>query len=292
MWTATSSGHEIGLVDGRIRCRTKAGKMLATVPSALKADPAVLKLTQLIEWLARHDVHCRAEVERWMVNSLPVPLAALVQLWPDPSWQRALKDLIVRPAPLPGALTVASMPAPGAEIGLLRAVDAEQGVELATPAGDSIWVGTAALSIPHPALLPNLDVLRNAVAGLGVEQTVQQVFREVYQRPATIDVDASRVGDWSGGRFPQLRHLTGRAASLGYLVRGGFAAQKIFEAGRTIEALVWLGSGAPDVEAETGSLGWRDGQQDWLPLAEVGPVAWSEGARMAAGIFAGRVGEV
>jgi hypothetical protein len=276
-WTRTTSGHEVGLVDGKIRCRNKAGKTLRTVPSALKDDPTVVGLKQLLDWLARHEATCQAEVERWMVRSLPMPLPVLVQLWPDPAWQRSLKDLVVRPADEPDA-----------EVGLLRAVDAEQGAGLVTLDGDTVWVDAAALSAPHPVLLPDLVELRGFVVDLGVEQVVPQLFREIYPRPDDVDLRATQVSDWSGGRFAQLRHLTGRATSQGYAVRGGFAAQKIFEAGRTVEARFWVGSDSPDAEAETGELGWIDDQSRPLPLAEVGPVAWSEGARMAARIHAGR----
>jgi hypothetical protein len=115
------------------------------------------------------------------------------------------------------------------------------------------------------------------------------LFREIWLRPADVDPRATSVSDWSGGRFAQLRHLTGRATGQGYAVRGGFASQKIFEAGRPIDARFWVGSDSPDEETETGELGWVDERARAVPLAEVGPVAWSEGARMAARIYAGRI---
>jgi hypothetical protein len=276
-WIRTSSGHEVGLVGGKISCRNQAGKVLRSVPSSLKDDPAVVGLKQLTEWLARHEANCQAEVEKWMVRSLPVPLAVLVEVWPDPSWQRALTDLVVRPAE----------PA-DAEVGLLRAVDPEQGAGLVTLDGDTVWVRAEAL-LPHPVLLPELAELRGFVVDLEVEQVVPQLFREVWPRPEQIDPRATSVSDWAGGQFKQLRHLTSRATGQGYAVRGGYATQKVFEAGRSIEARFWVGSDSPDMEAETGDLGWVDEQSRAVPLAEVGPVAWSEGARMAARIHAGRV---
>ena len=277
-WTRTASGHEVGLIDGKISCRNQAGKVLRSVPSALKDDPAVVGLKQLQEWLARHENNARAAVERWMVRSLPLRLAVLVQLWPDPSWQRALKDLVVHPAD-----------APEGDLGLLRAVDADRGAGLVTLDGDTVWVSAEVLTAPHPVLLPDLAELRGFVVDLGVEQVVPQLFREIHTRPDGVDPKSSAVSDWSGGRFEQLRHLTGRATAQGYAVRGGFATQKVFEAGRMVEAQFWVGSDSPDMAAETGDLGWVDEQNRPLTLAEVGPVAWSEGARMAARIHAGRV---
>jgi hypothetical protein len=277
-WTRTASGHEIGIVDGRIGCRNKAGKLLRSVPSTLKDDPAVIGLKQLLEWLTRHQASCQAEVEKWMVRSLPVPLTVLVQLWPDPSWQRSLTDLAVRPAGPPEA-----------EVGLLRSVDEKRGAGLVTLDGDTIWVQAKALAVPHPVLLPDLDDWRGFAVDLGIEQVVPQLFREVWPRPAPVDPGSTSVPDWSGARFQQLRHLTGRATSQGYAVRGGYAVHKVFEAGRSVEARLWIGSDSPEMDAETGELGWVDAQSQALALAEVGPVAWSEGVRMAARIHAGRI---
>jgi hypothetical protein len=81
----TRSGHEVALLEGRVVCRNSAGKQLRSVPASLRDDPAVFGLRQLAEWLTRHEFACRSDVETWMVRSLPVPLAALIQLWPDPS---------------------------------------------------------------------------------------------------------------------------------------------------------------------------------------------------------------
>jgi hypothetical protein len=42
------------------------------------------------------------------------------------------------------------------------------------------------------------------------------------------------------------------------------------------------------VEAYTGDLLWVDGDEQALPLGSVGPVAYSEGVRMASSIHAAR----
>jgi hypothetical protein len=145
------------------------------------------------------------------------------------------------------------------------------------------------VSLPHPALLADLEELRGFVVDLGVEQTVPQLFRETWSRPRAADLAATSVDDWSGGRFAQLRHLTGRVTGQGYVLRGGFATVTIFEDASAVEARMWVGSDSPDAEASTGELGWVDETGRSLALGEVGPVAWSEGARMAARIHAGRV---
>lgn len=244
----------------------------------MKDDPVVIGLRQTLEWLGRHEVACAAQVEAWMVRSLPVPLAVLSRVWPDPSWQRALRDLVVRP--YGEAVT---------ELGLLRDVDAARGVGVVTLDGDTVWVHGEAMALPHPVLMSDLDEFRGFVADLGVEQVVPQLFREIWVRPAQVDAGATSVQDWAGGRFQQLRHLTGRATSQGYTVRGGYATLKLFEDLRPLEARFWVGSEDPSAEAETGELGWIDANARSVRLDQVGPVAWSEGARMAARIFAGRV---
>lgn len=277
-WTTTASGHAVGLVDGKVVVRNKAGKLLRSVPSALRDDPAVVGLRQLLEWLGRHEQECRATVETWMVRSLPVPLAVLARVWPDESWRAALTDLVVEPH---GGR--------GAEPGLLRDVDPVKGAGLVTLDGDSVWVKARSLSVPHPVLLRDLEDLRGFVSELGVEQVVPQLYRSVHVRGKEVDLAAISVDDWAGGRFAQLRHATSRVTGQGYTVRGGYATVKVFEDGRFIDARLWIGSDAPDVEAETGELGWTDQRGGAVPLGKVGPVAWSEGTRMAARVYAGCV---
>ncbi|GAB6901667.1 DUF4132 domain-containing protein [Kineosporia succinea] len=277
-WTKTASGHEVALDEGVLRCRNSSGRLLKSVPASLKDDPVVVQLRQVAEWLTRHEASCLAQVETWMVRSLPVPLGLLTEVWPDESWQRALRDLVVRSSA-------------GGELGLLRAVDAEKGIGLVTLEGDTVFVPAPEVEIPHPVLLADLDELREFVTDLGVEQTVSQLFREITPRPSGLRPRDTSLSDFSGGAFGELRFLTGRANSLGYAVRGGYASLRVWEGGRPLDARYWLGSDAPEGPAWTGELGWVDEASRPVPLTEVGPVAWSEGARMAARIFAGRTTE-
>ena len=70
-------------------------------------------------------------------------------------------------------------------------------------------------------------------------------------------------------------------------MRGGYAVCRVFEDGRTVEARCWVGADDPYYETETGDLVFTDRQGTALPLGQVGPVAWSEGTRMAAALYAG-----
>ncbi len=137
-------------------------------------------------------------------------------------------------------------------------------------------------------LLDDLEELREFAVELGVEQRAQQLFREVWHRPSTLDADATSVEDHAGGVFKELRFLHGRATQLGYRVRGGYAVCSVWEEARGVEARVWIGDYDGYVETETGPLVWTDAAGRVLKLGRVGPVAWSEGMRMAAALYAGR----
>ncbi len=113
----------------------------------------------------------------------------------------------------------------------------------------------------------------------------------MWHRPPGQDAAATAVDTYAGGRYKELRELLGRCARLGYRVRGGYAVVPVVEAGVTLEARLWVGDYYEYDECETGSLSWTGPDGKVLPVGEVGPVAWSEGMRMAAGLYAGRTTE-
>ena len=63
---------------------------------------------------------------------------------------------------------------------------------------------------------------------------------------------------------------------------------QVWERGGQVVASVWLGDYDPWSETETGPLEFTTAAGGSLPLDDVGPVAWSEGMRMAAALYAGR----
>ncbi|MER7187300.1 DUF4132 domain-containing protein [Streptomyces hyaluromycini] len=275
MGWVTAGDYEVALDDGKVVCRNAAGRRLRSVPAKLADDPAVLGLRQLAEWLERHERQCLADVERWMTRSLPVPLAVLTQVWPDPAWQAALRDLVVTGAD-------------GEVAGFLRDADAGRGLGLVDLDGDTVRIAPELVRLPHPVLLEDLEELREFAVELGVEQKAQQLFREVWHRPAALDAEGTQIEEYAGGVFKELRFLHGRATQLGYRVRGGYAVCSVLEEGRGVEARVWIGDYDSYFETETGPLAWTDPAGRTLRLGQVGPVAWSEGMRMAAALYAGR----
>ncbi|MFD4508925.1 DUF4132 domain-containing protein [Streptomyces sp. NPDC058457] len=275
MGWVTAGDYEVALDDGKVVCRNTAGRRLKSVPAKLADDPAVLGLRQLAEWLERHERQCLADVERWMTRSLPVPLAVLAQVWPDPAWQAALRDLVVTGTD-------------GEVAGFLRDADAGRGLGLVDLDGDTVRIAPELVRLPHPVLLEDLEELREFAVELGVEQKAQQLFREVWHRPAALDAEGTQIEEYAGGVFKELRFLHGRATQSGYRVRGGYAVCSVLEEGRGVEARVWIGDYDSYFETETGPLAWTDPAGRTLRLGQVGPVAWSEGMRMAAALYAGR----
>ncbi|GAA2881715.1 hypothetical protein Acy02nite_16320 [Actinoplanes cyaneus] len=277
-WVSAGADYEVS-VDGRkVIARTAAGKPLRSVPKAIKDHEVVTGLRQLIEWLARHEASCRAEVERWMIRSLPVPAAVLTQVWADEAWRAALRDLVVVPV---GA-------DPGAAA-LLRDADPDKGLGVVDLDGESTRLTAEQILIPHPVRLPDLADLREFAADLGVEQGTLQLFREVWHKPADEAGQRRELSRYSAARFKELRHVQSRATSAGYRVQGGTAIVRIWEDGRPVIASVWIGEGDPGYETETSDLSFTDAAGERLATAEVPPVAWSEGLRMAAHLHAGRV---
>jgi len=281
-WMATAAGYEVTLRGGDVVCRNAAGRELRTVPKAVRDDPVTAGLRQLEEWLGRHEAGCRADVERWMVRSLPVPAALLAEVWTDDAWRVALTDLVVARSDGTGW--------DPDDVGFLREAG-EKGIGVVNLDGETVRMAADVVVIPHPVLLADLDDLREFAADLEVDQSVPQLFRETWLRPAGLDPAATSVADYAGGHFAELRHLTARAGSLGYQVRGGYAVCRVFEGDRTVEARSWVGSDDPYYATDTGDLVFTGRAGATLPLGEVGPVAWSEGMRMAAGLYAGRVVE-
>ncbi|GIJ66920.1 DUF4132 domain-containing protein [Virgisporangium ochraceum] len=284
-WLSAVEGYEVALVGGKVASRRVGGRPLKTVPKPVREHDTTLGLVQTQEWLARHDLACRAEVEKWLIRSLPVPVAVLTAVWPDPSWRAPLTDVIVAPID-------DSSGDGGAwqldDAGFLRDADPARGLGVVNLDGDSMWLDPRRVALPHPVVLEELDDLREFATELGLSQGTPQLHREVWVKPAGKEARDAELSRYAGGRYEELRHLTARAGTLGYRVRGGSAVCQVWERGGQVVASVWLGDYDPWSETETGPLEFTTAAGGALPLDDVGPVAWSEGMRMAAALYAGR----
>jgi hypothetical protein len=267
-WIDAGSGYALGIRDDRIVARNSKGKVLASVPKDLKEGDAFVRLADALEGLEAHAAECRETVETWMLRSLPVPRAVLAAVWPDAEWRGLLENVIIVTDDLAG---------------LLRGVDPARGLGIVTLDGDTVWIAADTVRIPHPILIGDLDDWRALVADLALTQGLSQLFRETFAKPA-VEAESWSVDEWSGAEFELLASAMNEARRGGWRVRAGSACCAILEGGRIVEARYDLGEGDPMYETTTGDLYWVGPEGATLPLGEVGPVAWSEGMRMAATI--------
>ncbi|MEV8585562.1 DUF4132 domain-containing protein [Streptomyces sp. NPDC051180] len=275
-WLTAGEGYEITLEDGRVVARRTGGRQLKTLPKGLRDDPEVDRLRRLSEWLDRHVAACVAQVDTWMVSSLPVPTELIARVWPDEAWRSALRDMAV----------VGEDPD---EVGFLRDVTGDGELRLLDLDGETVRLSPRTVTLPHPVLLPDLDDVRDFAAELGITQRVEQIHRATWDGPGTGHAEtATEVRRYAGGKFASRFGLAARATALGYRVSGGYATCKVRDGGRGTEASVWIGEPYWDGESETGGLTWHDEDGRAVRLTDVGPVAWSEGMRMAAALYAGR----
>jgi len=284
-WVDAGKGYQLTLDDGKLAAKNDKGKRLSSVPKEVKDGDVADQLEALRDWLVEHDRECVAQVEQWMLRSLPVPRAVLEAVWEDPSWKKPLENAVVVAVKADGGHDLA-------RAGLFRGVDAKKGVGIVDLDGETGWLATDRVAIPHPILIHELDGWRELVTQLGVSQGIAQLHRETHPKPPEIAAAAgTSIDKFEDGKFAMLMHAVGKARALGYKVRGGFATCQVWDGGAVSEARFWIGADSPDSETYTGQLSWVDGKERGLKLAEVGPVAFSEGMRMAAAIYAARVVE-
>jgi hypothetical protein len=284
-WVDAGKGYQITLDAGKLAARNDKGKRLASVPKEIKDGDAADQLEALRDWLVEHDRECIATVEQWMLRSLAVPRAVLQAVWDDPAWRKPLENAVV--------VTVTADGGHDHErAGLFRGVDPRKGVGVVDADGETAWLSAERVALPHPILIPQLEAWRELITQLGVAQGIAQLHRETHAKPAALAASpATAIDQFEEGKFAMLMHAVGKARQLGFKVRGGFATCKTWDAGAVAEARYWIGADSPDGETYTGALSWVDGRERGLKLAEVGPVAFSEGMRMASAIYAARVVE-
>lgn len=279
-WIPAEKDYEVALSDGKLICRNPKGKQLASLPRWLKDGETVQELTALKDWLAQHEAECRESLELWMLRSLPVAQKVLLEIWPDPAWSGLLKNLVV--------CAVKGNDLDRAESGFLLDVDPKKGVGVVDLDGETEWIKSESVALPHPILLEELNDYRELSVELGFEQALDQLFRQTFKPDAEM-LEKSSIQEFSGGKFEMLTHVMGLCRRLGYRVKGGSATCPVWENGKLTEARFWIGADAPEYETWTGELVFTDDRERSVPIREVGPVAFSEGMRMASAIYAKRV---
>lgn len=280
VWLPADDGYAIGVQEGKLVSRNPQGKRLAAVPKAVKQSELAEQLEAMCEWLDEHRTECLRRIELWMLRSLPVPTAVLASVWPDADWRELLTNLVVAAVDDRGGPEAT-------RLGLLRGVDASKGIGVVDRDGETRWLDSPAVVIPHPILIDGLDDLRGIAADMSFSQAVEQLFRAVYAARES-QRSEDRVGEFANGKFAQLNFADGLCRRLGYPVRGGYACCRVWEHEAPIEARYWIGADSPESETYTGDLIWVDSRQAVRKIADVGAVAFSEGMRMASQIYAKR----
>ncbi|WP_432251924.1 DUF4132 domain-containing protein [Streptomyces sp. HNM1019] len=259
-WTGIATGHELTVEGTRhpvLACRTAAGRVLAKVPANVRKDPVAVRLAALCGRLGEHTRAVHERVESWMVRSLPVPAAVFAAVWDDPVWRETLTDLVIAPI-------VDGAPDLG-RCALLR---------------EGAWTEADAFAIPHPLLLgAELPLWR----GRNLTQVVEQVHREVWTRPASMDrtfgvVDTfGYVDAWyeSGAAFERRVH------ELGGRIKGNRARFTV-HAPEPLGVEIDLNYNGPMSPAYMAWLSFTAGGR------EIGDIAWSEGVRILMALYAHR----
>lgn len=270
------------LLDGEeILARNAKGKQLKTVPAKARKLPEFEQLDALRTALSQHRQTCIATVSAWFLNGQTIPTRVISAVWPDPAWQAMLKDAILN---FDGS------------IGLLRDTTADS-LSLVDLDGETVNVpvdDNSVISLPHPILMEDLSDWREFAVELGVHQGFDQLFRDTYPKPADEAGQREVLGKYSGGEYEKTNVLVGRSRGGGFTVDfeegvGGVSLD-VVEPGVENNAEITATLEVIDSYEESASLGalyfTRDGRS--VPAEEVGPVAWSEGVRMAEFVFSGR----
>jgi predicted DNA-binding WGR domain protein len=280
-WMDAGSGYALSLVGGKLAAR-KNGASLASVPKPLKEGELAERLLAAADFLAAHERTCIDTVETWMLRSLSTPRKVLSSVFRDDAWRKALENAVVVPVDKDGVADRAAM-------GFFRGVDPKKGIGIVDADGETKWLDAPSVFIPHPVALGDaLDDLRGLAGELSLTQGIAQLLREVFLKPKELAPGEAAVRQFARGKFEMLSHAMGAAKSQGYRVTGGSAICRVWERGRVFEARFYLGDGDPMDDASTGDLEWVDDKQRPLAIAEVPPISYSEGMRMAAGVYAKR----
>lgn len=275
-WTPAGDGYELRLDGTLLRCRNAHGRELKSVPKKVRDSDIGQTLQAVRDWLVEHDRACLDSVETWLLAATPLPGRLIAEVWPDPSWRQALTNLVIADLTEPPT------------VGLLRGVDAEGRIGLLDLDAETVWVHPERLLIAHPVLLEELDEWRGLVAELGVRQEIPQLARDVFLPPEALSAEIATIIRFANARFDELQAAVDLAQRHGFPVRAGWATCQVADAGAARQARYWIGADDPWSPTTTGELIFVDAAEEQVPLAQVGPIAWSEGIRMAELIYAAR----
>lgn len=269
-----AGGYLLRLAGDAIIAADADGQPLPAVPAAATTHEVYEQLDARRAFLAHHAAACRDVVRGWFSVGAVVPVSVLTAVWPDDAWQDVLTDLVLTDGVVTGLLRHADPVAL-----YLMGLDRESVRITRTDA--------AAVRIPHPITLTRLDDWRELAVELGIDQSVDQLWREITHKPAGAQAQSTALNAYRHARYERAGHLIGRARSAGFTATLSTVSTQVTEAGRRVTAELGVHAYLPDEDATLGELSFHT---DHTPLnpADVGPIAWSEAIRMADYLWAGR----
>lgn len=271
-WLPTGT-YLLRLAGDTIIAADADGHPLPAVPAAATTHEVYEHLDARRAFLAHHAATCRDTVRDWFNTGVAVPVSVLTAVWPDDAWQDALTDVVLTD---------------GTVTGVLRHADPDA-LHLMDLDGNSVTVArtdAATARIPHPITLTHLSTWRE----LAVDQSIDQLCREITHKPAGAQEQATRLRAYRHARYERAGHLIGRARTAGFTATLSAVSTQVTEDGRWVTAELGVTAYLPDEYATLGELSFRTDHTPLTP-ADVGPIAWSEAIRMADHIWDGRTQE-
>lgn len=293
--------YALALDGTTVRARNAKGRDLKSVPAKVKKTDEYLQLDALATWLTQHERTCSDTVRTWFLRGEQVSAKLLATVWIDPAWQTYIRDLVV----------LASSPetekkaedAQEQVTGLLRGAD-EDALHLVDLDGETVDIpltdahgADTTVTVPHPVLIDNIDDWREFAVDLGVTQGADQLFREIHVKPDTAEGRRDALTRYAGARYEKGAALMGRSKGAGYETTRFEVCLKVTEPGAagatptTVNAVLSIECADPFFEGTVGDLSFGSPETGRLDPDDVGPVAWSEGVRMAEFVHSGRTVE-
>ncbi|SER51402.1 DUF4132 domain-containing protein [Corynebacterium cystitidis] len=254
--------------------RNKKGTVLKTVPAKAKVESAYETIDTKANFLEQHARTCRDTVRAWLLGDVTVPTRVIAAVWDDKAWQKQLGNLVITD---------------GAATGLLRHVSPEAltVIDLDGEEATMIVDETTVVSIPHPVLLPDLEDWREFAIDLGVQQEMDQLMRDVYQKPADRADGQVVQSSFKGSEYSRAGALIGRARGAGYSATFNSIGMTMEENGTTVGAYLEVEAWAFDDTAHIYNLHFTSGDRE-AHWDEISHTLWSEAVRMANYVYAGR----
>src|SRR5438445_236613 len=82
--------------------------------------------------------------------------------------------------------------------GFLGLAEGKRGRGVVTLDGETRWIDSPSVRIPHPILILELDDFREFATEAQIEQSISQLYRETWSKPDKLDPDALSIDSLAG----------------------------------------------------------------------------------------------